>query len=117
MAFSCLVVLALLVIAVNAQTPDEAANHVHAAVLLKRVAPDHPKKARKEHVEGTVRIHAVIAKDGSVKDLEVVSGDPLLMDAALKAVRQWRYQPTMLNGEPVDVSTTIHVAFRLNKSS
>jgi protein TonB len=58
-------------------------------------------------------LHAVIAKDGSVEDLQYVSGPPLLMKAAMDAVRQWRYQPTQLNGEPVEVDTTISVVFTL----
>jgi TonB family protein len=87
-----------------------------AARLINRVNPEYPKKARKQHVEGTVRLHAVIAKDGSIKNLEVISGDPLLVDAALKAVRQWRYSPTLLDGQPKEVSTTIDVVFALNKN-
>jgi protein TonB len=58
-------------------------------------------------------LHAIIAKDGSVRDLQVVSGNPLLVQSALTAVRQWRYRPTMLSGEPVEVATTITVRFIL----
>ena len=65
-------------------------------------------------MEGVVRPHAIIGKDGEVRELTVVSGDALLTDAALKAVRQWRYEPTRLNGEPVEVDTTIDVFFNLN---
>lgn len=89
---------------------------VQSARLIKKVSPEYPKKARKQHVEGTVRLHAIIAKDGSVKDLEIVSGDPLLVDAALKAVRQWRYEPTLWDGRPVEVDTTIDVKFALNQN-
>ena len=99
-----------------APSQDGAKHYLTAAVLLKRVSPEYPKKARKQHVEGTVRLHAVIAKDGSIKDLEVLSGDPLLADAALKAVRQWRYKPTLLDGQPKEVTTTIDVVFALNKN-
>jgi protein TonB len=60
-----------------------------------------------------VVLHAVIAKDGSVEDLQYVSGPPLLMKSAMDAVRQWRYQPTQLNGDPVEVDTTISVVFTL----
>jgi len=60
-------------------------------------------------------LHAIISKDGTIKELEVVSGHPLLQQAALDAVRQWRYQPTLLNGEPVEVDTTIDVIFSLNQ--
>jgi protein TonB len=62
-----------------------------------------------------VRLHAIIGKDGAITSLEVMSGHPLLQQAALDAVRQWRYQPTLLNGEPVDVDTTIDVIFSLNQ--
>ena len=58
---------------------------------------------------------AIIGKDGAITSLEVMSGHPLLQQAALDAVRQWRYQPTLLNGEPVDVDTTIDVIFSLNQ--
>ena len=59
-------------------------------------------------------MHAIIGKDGGIKQLEVVSGHPMLKDAAFDAVRQWRYRPTLLNGEPVEVDTTIDVIFSLN---
>jgi protein TonB len=62
-----------------------------------------------------VRLHAIIGKDGSVQQLEVLTGHPLLVQAALDAVRQWRYRPTLLNGEPVEVDTTIDVIFSLNQ--
>jgi len=62
-----------------------------------------------------VRLHAIIAKDGSILQLEVISGHPLLIQAALDAVRQWKYEPTLLNGQPVEVDTTIDVLFQLNK--
>ena len=58
-------------------------------------------------------LHAIIAKDGTVTQLEVISGHPLLVQSALGAVRRWRYQPTLLNGEPVEVDTTITVNFVL----
>ena len=60
-------------------------------------------------------MHAIISKDGTIQQLEVISGHPLLQQAALDAVRQWRYQPTLLNGEPVEVDTTIDVIFSLNQ--
>ena len=62
-----------------------------------------------------MRLHAIIGKDGSVQQLEVLTGHPLLVQAALDAVRQWRYRPTLLNGEPVEVDTTIDVIFSLNQ--
>jgi protein TonB len=60
-------------------------------------------------------LHAIISKSGSVQQLEVISGHPLLVQAALDAVRQWKYRPTTLNGEPVEVDTTIDVIFSLNQ--
>jgi TonB family protein len=87
---------------------------VTSARLVHKVSPKYPKKARKERVEGVVRLHAIIGKDGTPRELTVLSGDPLLTDAAIKAVRQWRYLPTLLEGQPVEVDTTIDVIFALN---
>ena len=64
-------------------------------------------------VTGSVVLHAIIGKDGTVSQLEVVSGHPLLVQSALDAVKQWRYQPEVLNGDPVEVDTTITVTFQL----
>lgn len=101
---------------VPAPAADSKHHDLQMARLIKKVSPEYPKKARKQHVQGAVRLHAIIAKDGSVKNLEVVSGDPLLVDAALKAVRQWRYEPTLIDGQPVEVDTTIDVKFALNQN-
>lgn len=89
--------------------------NVQAAMLINRVTPVYPPLARQTRISGTVRLHALIAKDGTVQQLEVMSGHPLLVQAALDAVRQWRYRPTLLNGEPVEVDTTIDVIFTLNQ--
>jgi periplasmic protein TonB len=89
--------------------------NVQAAMLLNKVAPLYPPLARQTRISGTVRLHAIIAKDGTIQQLEVISGHPLLVQAALDAVRQWRYRPTLLNGEPVEVDTTIDVIFSLNQ--
>ena len=75
----------------------------------------YPPLARQTRISGTVRLHAIIGKDGTVHELEVMNGHPLLVQAALEAVRQWRYKPTLLNGEPVEVDTTIDVIFSLNQ--
>jgi periplasmic protein TonB len=64
-------------------------------------------------MQGTVHLHAVIGKDGRVKDIRVIDGDFDLAQAAVRAVRQWRYAPTLLNGQPVEVDTTISVVFSL----
>lgn len=89
--------------------------NVQAARLINRVQPTYPPLARQARIQGTVRLHAIIAKDGTVQQLEVLSGHPLLVQSALDAVRQWRYQPTLLNNEPVEVDTTIDVIFSLNQ--
>jgi protein TonB len=86
---------------------------VQAATLVNRVQPMYPPLARQTRISGTVKLHAIIGKDGTVQSLQVESGHPLLVQAALDAVRQWRYQPTLLNGEPVDVDTEIDVIFSL----
>ena len=83
------------------------------AKILNRVQPVYPPLAKQARVSGTGRLNAVIAKDGQIQDLQVVSGHPLLVQAALQAVRQWRYAPTLLNGEPVEVVTVIDVNFTL----
>ena len=66
-------------------------------------------------VQGTVKFEAKISKEGTIEDLKVVSGPPLLIQAALDAVKQWLYKPTLLNGEPVEVLTTIDVNFTLSQ--
>ena len=86
----------------------------HVPKLLKRVQPIYPLLARDDKAQGVVRLQAVIARDGSIKDLKVISGHPDLLQAALEAVRQWKYEPTLLNGKPVEVETTVDVIFQLN---
>jgi protein TonB len=98
-----------------AQSRIRQGGAVTAASLINRVQPNYPPLARQTRISGTVRLHAIISKDGTVQQLEVLSGHPLLVQAALDAVRQWRYRPTTLNGEPVEVDTTIDVIFSLNQ--
>lgn len=86
---------------------------VQAALLIRRVEPFYPAIARQTRIQGTVQLHAVIARDGSIVSLEALSGHPLLIRAALDAVRQWRYRPTLLGSEPVEVETYITVIFKL----
>jgi len=90
-------------------------NTVTGAKIKLKVSPIYPPEARANGIEGTVRLHAIIAKDGSILQLEVISGHPQLVQAALDAVRQWKYEPTLLNGQPVEVDTTIDVFFQLNR--
>ncbi len=86
-----------------------------AAQLINRAQPVYPELARQTRIQGTVRLHAIISKDGAVQQLEVLSGHPLLVQSAMDAVRQWRYRPTLLNGDPVEVDTTIDVIYSLNE--
>ena len=95
--------------------PVRVGGNVQAAKIVNRVQPVYPPLARQTRISGTVRLHAIITKDGTIRELEVLSGHPLLQQAALDAVRQWRYQPTLLNGEAVEVDTTIDVIFSLNQ--
>jgi len=97
------------------KTRTVVGGNVMAARIINRVQPVYPPLARQTRIQGTVKLHAIIAKDGTIQNLEVIAGHPLLVQAALDAVRQWRYQPTLLNGEPVEVDTTIDVIFSLNQ--
>jgi protein TonB len=88
--------------------------NVQAANIARMVKPAYPPLAKQARIQGTVRFNAIIAKDGSIQNLQVVSGHPLLIPAATDAVRQWQYKPTLLNGEPVEVQTQIDVNFTLS---
>jgi TonB family protein len=81
--------------------------------LIKEVNPVYPEAARANGVQGTVKLHVILAKDGSVRQVELVSGDPLLVQAAIDAVKQWRYRPSLLNGQPVEVDNEVNVVFSL----
>jgi len=89
---------------------------VASANLIHQVAPVYPNDAKKKHITGTVLLHATIGHDGTVEKLEYMSGPPELTASALEAVKQWRYKPTLLNGEPVQVDTTISVIYRLGNN-
>jgi TonB family protein len=86
---------------------------VMAGMLLQKTDPVYPPVAKAARIQGTVVLQAAISKSGSVEDLHVVTGQALLQDAALSAVRTWRYRPYLVNGEPVKVQTTINVVFTL----
>lgn len=87
--------------------------NVQASKIIKRVAPSYPDAARRERLEGTVRFHAIIGTDGSVQQVRVIRGYCSLSEVSLPAVKQWRYTPTLVKGEPVEVDTTIDVIFSL----
>ena len=84
-----------------------------AARVIYQPKPDYPELARLARIEGEVELEAVIGADGTVEELKVRRGHPLLVKAAIDAVRKWRYQPTLLNGEPVEVMTEITVTFKM----
>jgi TonB family protein len=81
--------------------------------LLNRIDPDYPESASKARIEGSVRLQAIIATDGSIKELKVLSGHPLLIDSALQAVRKWKYRPFQAEGQLVEVETNVVVVFAL----
>ena len=94
--------------------PVRVSSGVQQANLIDAPKPVYPQLAKAARVQGTIKLQAVIAIDGSIKNLRVISGPPLLANAALDAVRRWQYKPTMLNGSPVEVITEIDVNFTLN---
>lgn len=85
------------------------------AALIHKVEPQYPAIARAMHLAGTLRLRAIIGADGGVRQVAVISGNALLVQSAVAAVREWRYRPTMLNGEPVEVETFITVNFVLDQ--
>ena len=88
---------------------------VMAGQLIHQVQPRYPEIARDMHLSGGVHLQAIIGTDGRVRDLEILDGNPILTRAAVEAVRQWRYKPTLLNGAPVEVETFITVNFVLSQ--
>jgi len=86
---------------------------VTQGLCIKKVEPAYPKIAQAAHVSGSVILKAIIGKDGLIHELQLVSGHPLLVGSAMDAVKQWRYHPYLLSGEPVEVETTVTVTFSL----
>jgi protein TonB len=87
---------------------------VEQGLLIRDVKPIYPRLAQAAGVQGEVVLQAVIGRDGRIENLHAVSGNPLLVKAALDAVQQWRYRPYLLNGEPVEVETQITVRFTVS---
>src|SRR6202167_4247654 len=87
---------------------------VTSGLLVRKVNPVYPPLARQARISGTVVLRAVIGKDGSIQNLSLVSGHPMLAPAAIDAVKQWKYKPYLLNGEPVEVDTEVLVNFTLS---
>ena len=106
----------------NAASPNEGRTervlmdgNVQASRLIHRVQPKYPKVARREHLQGTVKLHGLIAKDGTIRQLYVLRGYCSLAQSALEAVSNWRYSPTLVMGNPVEVDTEIDVSFQLQQ--
>jgi protein TonB len=95
--------------------PIRVGGDVQAAKIINRAIPVYPPLAKAARISGTVRLIGIISKDGKIQQLQVVSGHPLLVAAALEAVKRWLYQPTLLNGEPVEVVAPIDVHFNLSQ--
>jgi len=93
--------------------PTVVAQEIQASKLLSRTPPVYPSLAQATRIEGTVALHVIIEPDGSVDEIKVVSGHPFLVQAAVNAVKAWRYVPTLVNGKPVSVDSTIAVIFSL----
>ena len=83
-------------------------------LLIRQIKPPYPELAKRARIQGSVLLHAVISREGRIEQLQVVSGHPLLINAAVDAVKQWVYRPYILNGDPVAVDTQITVNFTLN---
>lgn len=94
--------------------PVPVSGGVSEGLLIRRVTPEYPTLAKQSRTQGAVVLSATIGKDGTIQNLQVLTGHPFLAKAAMDAVRQWRYRPYLLNGQPVDVETTITVNFNLN---
>jgi TonB family protein len=118
LTFSSIVLLCLpsLVLAQDA-VPQRVrvANGIMGGLLVTRVNPVYPPLARQARIQGTVLLKALISKTGDIENLELISGHPMLAPAAIEAVKQWKYRPYMLNGEPIEVETQVQVNFTLSE--
>jgi len=99
----------------GAPTRIKIGGAVQQAKLISQPHPIYPPDAKQARIQGVVKMSAIIGKDGTVQKIELISGHPLLAPAAMEAVQQWRYQTTLLNGQPVEVVTQIDVNFTLSQ--
>ena len=90
-------------------------SHIDASKLVFRIEPTYPVLAKQIGRSGKVELHAIIGEDGTIQSLEAVGGDPMFFASAMQAVKQWRYTPTMLNGQPVKVDTYITVIYNMTR--
>ena len=86
---------------------------VSTGLLVRKVPPSYPPLARQARIQGMVVLQAQISKEGNIQNLQLISGHPMLAPAAIEAVKQWKYKPYLLNGEPVEVDTQVQVNFTL----
>ena len=84
-----------------------------SGLVLHKVQPEYPSDAKAQNIQGTVQLKAIVDKEGNVAGLQLISGHPMLAPAAIDAVKQWKYRPYLLNGEPIEVETTVTVNFTL----
>ena len=82
-------------------------------LLIRKIQPNYPPLARQARIQGSVLLQAEISKDGSIQNLRLISGHPMLAPAAIEAVKQWKYKPYLLNGEPVEIQTQVTIKFKL----
>lgn len=97
--------------------PVPVVSRLQESKLIKKVLPEYPTIAQKMGVAGAVYLEVVVNEEGDVVDVKVLRGHPLLVEEAVRAVKQWKYSPTLLNGEPIPVMSTVTVIFQLNRNS
>jgi protein TonB len=95
--------------------PELIVSRVQESKLIRKIIPAYPSLALRAHVEGTVILEINVDEEGNVGDVRVLQGNPLLVDETVRAVKQWKYSPTLLNGEPIPVISSVTVEFRLKK--
>jgi len=98
-----------------AAAPIVVSKGVQEAMILSKTIPVYPPIALKARIEGVVHLTALISREGMVTQLKVISGHPILVPAAIEAVKQWRYRPTLLNGVPMEVVTQVDAKFSLTR--
>ncbi|HYK87275.1 MAG TPA: energy transducer TonB [Acidobacteriota bacterium] len=95
--------------------PVHVGGIVQQSKLIRRIEPEYPPMARMARVQGKVILQVIVDEEGNVTEVKVLEGNPLLNDGAVRAVRQWKYSPTLLNGEPVPVTASVTVIFKLTR--
>lgn len=113
-ALACLTVAGI-ALAADAPQKIRVGGAVQAQNIISKVAPVYPPEAKQAGTQGTVRLSVVVGTDGKVESLNALSGPDVLVQAAVEAVKQWVYKPTLLNGQPVEVLTTVDVNFTLSQ--